>query len=155
MSGKSEIALLERLSQTAAAHLVGRSARTLRREGCPRRPDGRYSGQAVVTWAVQRALERAAHGATDTDESRRLLNELRRERLREARRENEVAENRLCDVVEIRGHLAAISRSFQHEARTLERAHGRQVGEDIRAMIDRAETAWRRELPTTGGTHNA
>lgn len=70
LTSAEQIAVMERLSQPAAAWLVGVSARTLRDHAIPRAEDNRYNAGELLTWAAGRIP--APEMLTD-DEWERLL----------------------------------------------------------------------------------
>jgi hypothetical protein len=106
-----------------------------------------------VDWKVARAKEEVMadlrrRGLSDEDLLENMggtsqwLEAYRKEKTIEARRKNEIEAGRLIDAAEIARELAELSRLFREECETLERVHGVEVGKDIRAMIERATTAW-------------
>lgn len=70
------------------------------------------------------------------------LEAYRREKAREAKRNNELAEGKLIDAAQIGIELTEIGRVFKARAEAIERAHGQVVGNAIREMIDAAQEAW-------------
>lgn len=65
-STKAQISILSTLSQGAAAHLVGLSARTLRDTDAPRNEDGSYSGRDLLTWFAQASDDVTLGAPTDS-----------------------------------------------------------------------------------------
>ena len=62
-STKAQIATLSKLSQGAAAYLVGLSTRTLRDTDAPRNPDGTYSARDLLAWFAHQATDDVTLGA--------------------------------------------------------------------------------------------
>lgn len=56
MASSDEIKTLQRMSQRAAAFLVGVSVRTLRKYDVPRRTDGSYDAREVMRWMCSRVV---------------------------------------------------------------------------------------------------
>lgn len=75
------------------------------------------------------------------------LEAYRREKTREARRNNEIAEGQLLETEVVAVRLAEIGQVFRAKAERLSRRFGADVGEAIRKMIDKAQAAWERALP--------
>jgi len=143
MTAAEEIAALRSLSQVGAAYLLGRTTRALRGTDAPRLPDGRYDATRLIEWELQRRIARKAQEAPSADDGKHWLNALRKEKALAARRENEIADGRLADVAELRGQLLQIAETFRRRCVLIERAHGPEVGDEIRLMIDQAEREWK------------
>lgn len=109
-----------------------------------------YDAFAVCEWHWRRQMPKTlteedilfGEGAgTATDY---WTTQLRKEKTRQAKRENDLAEGLLLRTEDVGAELNEIARVFRSEAEAIERTHGREVGKDVRAMIDRAETRWRK-----------
>jgi len=57
LTGTVEIAIMEQLSQQAAAWLIGITPRALRDQDAPRRPDGCYDARSLTEWATSRITQ--------------------------------------------------------------------------------------------------
>lgn len=135
------------------ARLLGVTRATIqnwRREGLPtyRESAGNqptlFEIGAAIAWRVERektAAKRARDTGVETDE---VSEAIRREKLRAARRENDMDEGKLVEAAKVGTQLTAVARIFRQEAEALERAHGREVGDAVRGMIDRSEAEWRK-----------
>lgn len=123
-------------------------------QGMPVKVHGRggrpsfYDALDVMAWRMERQED-------DTEGQAGLfpgigdsvaLEEFRRERVRQARRENDVAEGRLVARDEVLGIVVDAFTVLRCELETLERLCGREVGDQVRGMIDRAQESWRRRM---------
>lgn len=156
----------DRVPVTAAqlARRLGVSVRTVRvwiREGLPVLQEAHGNRPALFDafeyfrWEQDRqTLERAIRdeekdpllaGAGGMKSA--ALEAYRREKTREARRNNELAEGRLIETEVVAVRLAGIGQVFRAKAERLERRYGADVGEAIRKMIDIAQISWEKALP--------
>ncbi len=151
------------LSAREAGEAFGVSAQAVAmwhsRDGCPRNADKTYDLCKLVAWRVERESERkskklmmlsddpllAGGGGSKALERYRLAKALEAERI------NNVAEGRQLDASDIRRRLMDIARIFRAEAESLERVHGKNVGDDLREMIDRVEQQFTER--TLNGNH--
>lgn len=99
-------------------------------------------------WRAREEARRATtdEGARAAAERIELETEMRREKLREARRRNDVEEGRLVDCEELADHLSQIGRMFAEGVRELTGIHGEQMGEELIGLVDRVEGQWRELL---------
>ena len=128
-----------------------------RRQGLPvhRESSGNqptlYEIGVVMVWWTKRELAarvrvRETNGAEDE-----ITEAIRREKLRAARRQNDIEEGKVMLVAEVASELGRVARIFRQEAEAVERAHGRVVGDAVRSMIDRSEAEWRKAFQLVGG----
>jgi hypothetical protein len=140
---------LEKLTARQVARIFGVTPQAVglwqSKNGCPRNGDATYSFSKVLQWRIDQECERRADDPVDdpllvgSSTTSQALEEYRRERVREARRKNDIEEGKLLPAIQVQKTLAVIAKSFRSESEALERAHGVVVGNDIRAMVDRVE----------------
>jgi hypothetical protein len=133
----AQISAMKRLGQGAAAWLIGRKPRSFRASEAPRNRDGSYDAAAVFRWALEQRTADSERRAAQVDTGQKYLVEIRRFKAREAKRRDRIAEGSLVDADDLREKLDAIASMFRAESAAIERAHGHEVGEAIRLMIDR------------------
>ena len=101
----------------------------------------------VAKWHEQRELERCEMDGGDpllrggTSEAMELY---RREKYRQAKRENELAEGRVMEKSELVLELNAVASVFRRTAEAIEKRYGAEIGGAVRRMIEDAEAAWRK-----------
>jgi len=140
------------LTQGQAAQLIGIARTNLARMHVPdgvRSPQTRlYDGPALVHWRWGE-LERRIREEFEMDDTQGspALEKYREEKFREARRRNELEEQTLIPVEEVRGVIAAATAAFRSEAEAIERSRGRDVGDEIRAMVERLIAGLNRSDP--------
>ena len=135
---KTGIEPLERLSQAAAAWLIGVTPQTLRSRGGPRNEDKSYNGQNLVKWDLKRAQ------GTDADPTMAdtVAAVERRYRLAKAEREE-------LELAARRGHLADVdelltfwdSEVAAPVRKALEALQKRFGGDAARLVVDALERA--------------
>lgn len=106
-----------------------------------------YNVWDVVKWRIEKKAPALDGGEDDPflkGAPSPALEQYRREKAREAKRNNEIAEGRLCVAADIALQLTEIGRVFKIRAEAIERAHGQIVGDAIREMIDAAQEAWKK-----------
>jgi len=106
----------------------------------------------VVRWRGEREKERLDLADGDplmigNDGKDKWLREYRREKTREARRKNEIAEGLLVDTGVITTQLLQMAYTFRSRAEAIERDHGSEVGASVRDMIDEAQSSCERIFP--------
>lgn len=121
-----------RLSQKEAADLLGISTRSLRREGdkAPRNSDGTYNAKHLCAWYSKRFEP----GVPD---------EIKQQKLRKLRRENDEAESRLVDMEVLRSHLELLLSSL--------RLFGDQLGKKVSMTGRQAQAELNRTLREVAG----
>jgi len=143
---------LTALTQKDAAALVRVTPQNLRKWEIPAtvrsKKTGLYDGPALVAWRWE-VLERRIReeASMETAESTPALERYREEKVREARRRNELEEQALIPIEEVRGVIAAATSAFRSEAEAIERSRGREVGDEIRAMVERLIAGLNRSDP--------
>ena len=141
-----------------------RTVRTWLKEGLPvyQEPSGNraalYDVFEVLKWHYGRQMPRPQSEEDilfgDPSSKDYWTQQYRKEKTRQIKRENEVAEGTLLRADDIAEDLVAVGQVFRSEAEAIERAHGHNVGRDVRAMIERAEKRWR-ELHGDGSNGSA
>lgn len=94
-----------------------------------------YDPEAVRSWL-------AAREEPDPDlrgPSSPALEEYRKEKAREAKRRNDVEEGKLVDIETVRRDLATIFGAYRARLEAVERTHGPQVGDSLRAALAETE----------------
>ena len=153
----------------ATAHVLGkrlgvsrRSIQAWARDGMPvfeqslgNRPAW-YDVFDVTAWLKEReeakqALEPADDGLLFEGGGSPHLEAYRKEQARKVRRENDVAEGKLLIAADVALDLREIGRVFREEAEAVERAYGDEIGDAIRAMIERAQEQWETKVEAEGG----
>jgi hypothetical protein len=136
-----QLAVLRKLKQQAAAALLGWTPRGLRDANAPRRDDGTYDAIALVAWMLERAA-----GKSEASPADKLLEDLRREKAREAKRRNDLAEGRLVELARVQAEASAIGTVLRVRSEAIERAFGAEVGKAVREMIDEMGRALRERV---------
>lgn len=129
----AQLAALRQLHQQPAALLVGWTPRGLRDSDAPRRKDGTYDGPKLVKWALDR--QRAKLKPSD---SKATHDDLQREKLREARRRNDVEEGLLVETQTVGQILHDVFATWREQVQKFEAKYGKPAGDEIREMIERA-----------------
>lgn len=134
---------LKRLTQGAAAWLLGIGPRTLRDAAdCPRNPDRTYNGQAVVRWHAARSAGGSDGDPLLTGGASPALEEYRRHRAGLAELELNERRGRLVDV-DAFGEWweTEVATPIRRGIEALQRQHGPAAAEIIVKALAKAETA--------------
>ncbi len=103
-------------------------------------------GSTFDLFAVMRWLK-ARDGEEDPlmnqDPTSLAMEAYRSERYREVKLRNDLAERIVLPLDQVRSTIQEISGALRAELEAVERLHGREVGDAIRGMIDRAESSLR------------
>lgn len=106
-----------------------------------------YEVFSVLAWHYGRQMPKAKSEEEilfgDGKSNDYWTTQYRKEATRKIKRGNELAEGTLLRTDDIAEQLTAIALVFRSEAEAIERAHGHDVGKDVRQMIVRAEARWR------------
>ena len=134
------------VSVADAAAILGVTTEALRqwrlRDGAPQRDDRKYHLPSLISWYRRFLVDRERKDADDESGEKAIKKEIAQEDLRAKVRRRQIDERRLVDVKEIQGQFAVIGDTFRKQLEAIEKAHGKQVGRDLRKMLDRAERAW-------------
>ena len=139
----------DRMTATAIAKIYSVTGKAVglwaKKMGCPKNQDGTYNLQDVVVWRYEhqeKMLVQEYERITKISPSEEWQARTREEQARKLLRENDLAEGKLLDRVQIGTELAEVGRVFRREAERIEKKHGDEIGDAIRVMIDRAEKSW-------------
>lgn len=117
------------LTQVQAADLLGVSRRFLTIDDDnppPRNEDGSYNAQRIVAWFAARGSE--------------IDEQIKAEKLRKLKRDNEVAERRLVDMEELRPHTVVLQDALRDYAEKIARKKN-MTGQQAHAMFNRTLNA--------------
>ena len=139
MTSAEQIKVLRELRQGAAAALLGISERKLRSAGPPRNPDGSYDAAKLVAWWIKRKVAQVVPTKGDA------LERFREEKVRQAKRENDVAEKKLVNAVEI-GQMWTLSQTaLRNGLLSLQGEFGKEIFERLDFWLTQADAMWKRE----------
>jgi len=122
LSGMDQIAVIDHLASGAAAHLIGRSSRTLLAAvDAPRNPDKTYSGRDLVAWLL---LKSDSDEAITAGKDSPALERLRDEKARIAKLDRLLKEGALLPRAEVHGLLTRLGGILKGTGERLQRDHG-------------------------------
>jgi hypothetical protein len=134
-----------------------RTFTTLLKEGMPRAEWNQFNLPQCVAWNLARELAKErrrilGEKGTPKEAKSKLRDDLRRERIREAKRRNDLAEGRLVNVEELKAWTMEIAQNLRSEFEAVARAHGPEVERDIFEAVDRFDSARAEKF---GGKHGS
>ncbi len=133
-----QISIMGRLTQGAAAWLMGITPRAIRDMAVPRNADGTYSGREAHAWDIERRkreneIDPLMSGGTNSQ----ALEEYRREKVREVKRKNDIEEGKLIPVADVAQLWAEVGEELRQEFETVARTIPPEAGAALTAAIDR------------------
>jgi len=137
----AQLAALKQLLQQPAARLSGWTPRGLRDSDAPRNPDGTYDARELVKWLLDR--ERAKRKTVDL---KQVEAQLREEKLKEARRKNEVADGLLVSTTKVGDELLAIGKRMLEGARLVGKRFGPEAEKAVFEIFEKARSAWEKSV---------
>jgi hypothetical protein len=152
-----QVRIMARITQGAAAWLLGMTPRNLRDLSAPRQNDGFYSAKALHTWDLERQMSRQA-GEVDlmmSGGSSPALEEYRRQKVREIKRKNDVEEGRLVAVAEEIQFFGQVGVEFRQELEAVMRLVDPQTGRMIESAIERVAKRIMERLTSQKGVEDA
>ena len=134
----AELAILRKLPQQAAAQLVGWTPRGLRDSDAPRNKDGTYNGVRLVKWMLGRAAGAKQKVVLD---SKLVDQQLRQEKLREAKRRNDHADGLLIETAKVGEELRSVGKMLLDGINAIARDHP-ESARKMSALIEEVKNAW-------------
>jgi len=122
--------------------------------GCPvyqygktRQDANLYNFIEVLNWYKKKYINaKTTDGETDLFLVSRgnspNLEKLRQEKVREAKRKNEIEEGLLVETAVVSAQLAEVGKTFRIKAEMIERTYGREIGNAVRKMIEETRKNW-------------
>lgn len=146
----SGIILVPPLALARGFRVTDRTVKTWVREGMPCHQFSEGNKPALFDiFEVIRWREQRSGGGTTEDVDPLLrggtspaLERYRLAKAKDAERKNKQAENELVELSKITASLAEIGRAFKMRAEAIERTYGKQIGNEIRRMIDETQREW-------------
>jgi len=137
-SGAEQLAILRELKQQPAAVLIGWTPRGLRDSDAPRKKDGTYDGVRLVKWMLARAAASKQKLAID---AKVVDQQLRQEKLREAKRRNDHADGLLIETAKVGEELRSVGKMLLDGINAIARDHP-ESARKMSVLIEEVKNAW-------------
>jgi len=119
-------------------------------EGCPRNQDRTYDLTSVYKWRVEKETEDRAQAklesmAAGTDmeawvgSGSPALEEMRREKAKEYKRKNRIAEGSLIEIEEVVGMLSAWAVAYRAKVEALANVYGQEIIKEMEEVLEKLE----------------